>query len=72
MPALPVRLAASDAERWYSVSYAPVLDPAGRVSAVAVSVSDVTDGQQAQDALAHERELLQTVIDTIPVMITMY
>ncbi len=72
VPALPVRLHATGVDRWYSVSYAPVRDAAGRVSGVAVSVSDVTETQQALDALAHERELLQTVIDSIPVMITLY
>jgi PAS domain S-box-containing protein len=71
VPALRVRLAATGVDRWYSVSYAPVRD-AGRVSAVAVSVSDITETQQAQEALAHERELLQTLVDSIPVMITMY
>jgi len=72
VPALRVRLAATGIERWYSVSYAPVRDPAGRVEAVAVSVSDVTEMHQAQAALTHERELLQTVIDSVPVMIAMY
>src|SRR2546423_6721540 len=42
------------------------------MSGVAVSVSDVTETQQAQEALGHERELLQTVIDSIPVMITLF
>jgi PAS domain S-box-containing protein len=46
--------------------------PALRVSGVAVSVSDITETQQAQEALDHERELLQTVVDSIPVMITLY
>jgi PAS domain S-box-containing protein len=72
VPVLRVGLTAAGAERSYSVSYAPVRDTAGRVSGVAVSVSDVTETQRAQEALAHERELLQTVIDSIPVMITMY
>lgn len=72
VPALRVRLEATGTEGWYSVAYAPVRDPAGRVSGVAVSVSDVTATQRAQEALAHERELLQTVIDSIPVMITLY
>jgi PAS domain S-box-containing protein len=72
VPVLTVRLAATAVDRSYSVSYAPVRDTAGRVSAVAVSVSDVTETQQSQEALAHERELLQTIIDSIPVMITLY
>jgi PAS domain S-box-containing protein len=72
VPALRVRLANSGVDRWYTVSYAPVRDAAGRLSAVAVSVSDVTAMQEAQGALTHERELLQTVIDSVPVMIAMY
>ena len=72
VPALRVRLDATAADRWYSVAYAPVRDPVGRVTGVAVSVSDVTETQQAQEALAHERELLQTLVDSIPVMITLY
>jgi PAS domain S-box-containing protein len=72
MPVFRVELSATGTERSYSVSYAPARDAVGRVSGVAVSVSDVTEMQRAQEALAHERELLQTVIDSIPVMITMY
>jgi PAS domain S-box-containing protein len=72
VPALKVGLAATGLERWYDVSYAPVRDAGGRVSGVAVSVSDVTETQRSQQALAHEHELLQTVIDSIPVMITLY
>ena len=72
VPALRVRLEATGLDRWYSVAYAPVRDPAGRVTGVAVSVSDVTETQQAQEALTRERELLQTIIDSIPVMITLY
>lgn len=36
------------------------------------TVRDVTDARRADAALRREREALQTIIDTIPVMITMY
>jgi PAS domain S-box-containing protein len=58
--------------RWYSVTYAPVRSLTGRVTGASVGVVDVTERQETQTALAHERELLQTIIDTIPVMITLY
>ena len=58
--------------RWYSVTYAPVRSVTGRVVGASVGVVDITERQQTESALAHERELLQTIIDSIPVMITLY
>ena len=39
---------------------------------VAVLMSDVTDTRRAVEALRHEQELLQRVIDGVPAMITIY
>jgi PAS domain S-box-containing protein len=60
------------APRWYSVTYAPVRSVTGRVIGASVGVVDITERQRTESALAHERELLQTIIDSIPVMITLY
>ena len=71
VPAMHVALIDDD-PRWYNVTYTPVRSVTGRVIGATVGVVDITERQQTHDALAHERELLQTVIDSIPVMITMY
>jgi PAS domain S-box-containing protein len=39
---------------------------------VAVLMSDITDSRRDLDALRHEQELLQRVIDAVPVMITVH
>jgi PAS domain S-box-containing protein len=48
-----------------------VTEEDGRRYALATG-RDVTERQAAEQALARERELLQTIFDTIPVMVTLY
>ena len=71
---LRVALASSpgNRDRYFSVVYSPILDARGRVSGTTASVVEVTSRVQVEQALDHERELLQTIIDSIPAMITMY
>ncbi len=57
--------------RWIHCRSAPRLLPDGRYAWEGV-VMDVTDRKRAEEALNRERELLQAIIDKIPVMITMY
>jgi len=59
-------------ERYFSLIYSPILDGRGRVTGTTASVVEVTARVRAEQALDHERELLQTIIDTIPAMITMF
>jgi PAS domain S-box-containing protein len=59
-------------ERYFSLIYSPILDARGRVTGSTASVVEVTARVRAEQVLDHERELLQTIIDTIPAMITMY
>src|SRR3989440_574875 len=59
-------------ERYFSLIYSPILDGRGRVTGSTASVVEVTARVRAEQALDHERELLQTIIDTIPAMITMF
>src|SRR5262249_25270979 len=54
------------------VSKFPILGPGGGVQMVGGMAFDVTDRKRAEEALQREQELLQTIIDAIPVMITSY
>jgi PAS domain S-box-containing protein len=53
--------------RWFEIGASPV-----RSGGIAVYFRDSTERNAAEEALRHERELLQAIIDAIPVMITMY
>ena len=50
----------------------PIPGPSGRVERVLTVSRDITDRKRAERRMAHEHELLQTIIDAIPVMITIY
>ncbi|MDN7023811.1 PAS domain S-box protein [Methanoculleus sp. FWC-SCC1] len=50
----------------------PIPGPSGSVERVLTVSRDITDRKRAERELAHKHELLQTIIDTIPVMITIY
>jgi PAS domain S-box-containing protein len=67
-----VPLGQQDPERYFSVVYSPIVDAGGRVTGTTASVVEVTTRVRTERALDHERELLQTIIDTIPAMISMY
>ena len=65
--------------RWVLDTVAPRYDPDGSLLGFVGSVIDITDRHEAEQAvrrtsetLARERELLQGIIDTIPVMIVVY
>jgi PAS domain S-box-containing protein len=69
---VPLASAVPGDERYFSLIYSPIMDARGRVTGTTASVVDVTERVRTEQALDHERELLQTIIDTIPAMITMY
>src|SRR5437879_3099797 len=69
---VPLSDGRSEGERYFSLIYSPILDGRGRVTGSTASVVEVTARVRAEQALDHERELLQTIIDTIPAMITMF
>jgi len=69
---VPLASAAPGDERYFSLIYSPIVDSRGRVTGTTASVVDVTARVRTEQALDHERELLQTIIDTIPAMITMF
>ncbi|MCM2465967.1 PAS domain S-box protein [Methanoculleus oceani] len=50
----------------------PIPGPSGRVERVLTVSRDITGRKRAERTMAHERELLQAIIDAIPVMITIY
>ena len=58
--------------RWVLTRAVPVKSAAGRVTAWFGSTTDIHERKQAEQALRRERELLQTIFDRIPVMITLY
>src|SRR5690349_4617070 len=74
IPSMRVKLPSGreDDDRTFSVIYNPILDARGRVTGTTASVVDITARVRAEQALDRERELLQTIIDTIPAMITMF
>jgi len=50
----------------------PIPGPSGRVERVLTVSRDITDRKRTERKMAHEHELLQAIIDAIPVMITIY
>ncbi len=62
---------ADGGEPWVgSYGGTPVIGPDGRMVLALVTLRDVTTRKRAEVALAREQELLQRILDTIPVMIT--
>jgi PAS domain S-box-containing protein len=59
-------------QRWVAPQGVILRDEAGQPLGAVGVCADVTAAQQAEQALRRERELLQTIIDSIPVMITIY
>jgi PAS domain S-box-containing protein len=53
-------------QRWIERTKSPLRDADGKIVGVQILFWDVTDRQQAQQALDHERDLLQTLMDNIP------
>jgi PAS domain S-box-containing protein len=58
--------------RYFVSRGVPVYDPAGRVTHVLAMSHDITHRKQATEALGRERELLQRVFDTLPVLLVMW
>jgi serine/threonine-protein kinase len=55
--------------RWIRSRAFVLRDPAGRVYRMAGSHEDITDRKRAEEELAHERYLLDSLMDTIPDLI---
>lgn len=49
-----------------SLSAAPLYDAHGKVSGIMAVIADITDIKTTEQALAHERALLRSLIDSIP------
>lgn len=47
-------------------------DPGGRPAGALVIAQDITEHKRLEDELRRERELLQAIYDTIPIMLTIY
>lgn len=52
--------------RWHSTTKVPLHDSVGEIVGLVGVSRDITDHKLAQEALAHERNLLRTLFDTIP------
>ncbi len=57
---------------WINLTVSLVRTPEGRPKYFISVVEDITEKKRVQDALHRERELLQAIIDKIPVMLTVY
>nr|MBC8446477.1 PAS domain S-box protein [Chloroflexota bacterium] len=51
---------------WINVSAAPLINEAGELEGVVGTFADITERKQAEEVLAHERDLLQALMDNIP------
>lgn len=67
MPPFEHRIVHKDGPtRWVKNTWVPRYDDTGRLVAYEGLISDVTERKQAEEALAKERNLLRTLIDTLP------
>jgi PAS domain S-box-containing protein len=57
---------------WATTTVSAVRDAAGAFRFGIGVIQDITDRKRAEDALRHQREVLERLIDAIPVMITLY
>ncbi len=56
-------------ERWHLTSKIPLLDDQGKVTGIVGISRDITYHKQYEEKLQHERNLLQTLIDSMPELI---
>jgi PAS domain S-box-containing protein len=56
----------------FSTSAAPILDRKGELKGAVAFCQDITLQQEAQQELKRERELLKTIFESIPVMLSIY
>ena len=55
--------------RWHNTNSAPIINADGTCTSFVGIASDITDRKQEEEALGQEKEVLQTILDNIPVMI---
>ncbi|HAR64463.1 MAG TPA: hypothetical protein DF296_09595 [Candidatus Margulisbacteria bacterium] len=67
-----VHVFGTDERYWIHSSAAPIRDQRGAIDGVIITFTDLTRLKQVEDALYRERELLQTIIDSVPVMINIF
>jgi PAS domain S-box-containing protein len=53
-------------KHWLLTSKVPLCDPNGKITGLVGIGRDITTGKLAEEALAHERSLLRTLIDNLP------
>ncbi|MGA3287488.1 MAG: PAS domain-containing protein [Bacteroidota bacterium] len=56
-------------QRWHLTSKVPLKDSQGKVTSYITISTDITDRKHFEEALEHERNLLRTLIDNLPVLI---
>jgi len=67
-----LQLSPAGVPRWYEATYEPSRDASGRIVGLVSYSRDITERKRAEIELRNERQLLQTIYDTIPVMLTIY
>ncbi len=65
-PDIHYRIPQSGKEGWVSALYCPHRNLRGEIVGVIGLIRDITRRKQAEDALAHEQQLLRALVDTIP------
>lgn len=62
----------SNSVRYLSYTVVPIYNTENELINSVYTITDLTERKTAERALQKERELLQTIIDSIPIMITLY
>ena len=55
--------------KWFLSVYNGIVDGNGNTTGVQIISNDITERKRAEEVLRHQKEILQTILDSVPVMI---